>query len=118
LTAHTNTHTQKLRLSLFSEAHLFIFVFYFLLFLLLIVDVEHLRQSNSSLDSGQSMWPSHRRSIGMHGPFSHENSPSGHLVHSSLLFHDTHMTRLMAVQVMYSSIIQYTQLFITLLDVS
>lgn len=45
----------------------------------------NLRQSSSSLDSGQSTCPSQRRSIGMHGPFSHENSPAGHLVHSFVL---------------------------------
>ena len=102
----THEHTKNVGLSLFSEARLFIFVFSFVVFVV-DSDVEHLRQSNSSLDSGQSMWPSHRRSIGMHGPFSHENSPIGHLVHSSLLFHDTHMTRLVTAHVMYSSIIQH-----------
>ena len=42
----------------------------------------HLRQSNSSLDSGQSTLPSQRLSMAMHGPFSHENSPWRHLLQS------------------------------------
>lgn len=51
------------------------FSFCFGSFFACIVDggVGDLRQSNSSLDSGQSIRPSQRRSIGMQGPFSHEN---------------------------------------------
>jgi hypothetical protein len=122
----THEHTQKNFAFLCFQRLINFFIFVFscccflvgCLFVVFVVDsdVEHLRQSNSSLDSGQSMWPSHRRSIGMHGPFSHENSPSGHLVHSSLLFHvthtHTHMTRFDDSPVMYSNITQDIQLSI------